>query len=189
MCSDGDCDCPAGEELCEGTCVDTQTDNDHCGACGAECNGEPECEAGTCTGCEGTLTACGDACVDTSSDEDHCGGCEDDCEDDETCIGGGCTPDVETEPCTPDYTVPDVADSVTTPNFGTTGPYCIKVNMSCVGGWGCNNTSGRTVQVNDTPMTCGDDVPAKVNGAYYFEFSAGSWNYASLTLWKGSCDD
>jgi hypothetical protein len=79
---------------------------------------------------------------------------------------------------------------VTTPNFGTKDAYCIKVNMSCIGGWGCNNTSGRTVQVNDAGRTCGEmPMPAKVNGAYYFEFtgSAAAFTWASLTLWKGGC--
>jgi len=111
------------------------------------------------------------------------------CTANETCVGGTCTAVVATEPCTPDYTVPN-GESTTTPNFGTKNAYCIKVNMTCVGGWGCNNTTGRTVQVNDAARTCGQvPMPAKVNGAYYFEFSGGAnaLTYASLTLWKGGC--
>jgi hypothetical protein len=138
------------------------------------------------------MTACGDLCVDTSSDEDHCGDCDDACETDETCVGGACTPVVETEPCTPDHTVPDGDTFPSEPSggFGTEGPYCIKVNMSCIGGWGCNNTTGRTLQVNDVATTCGQmPVPAKVNNAYYFEFTGGSsaLPWASITLWKGGC--
>jgi len=189
MCSDGECECPEGQEMCDDVCVDTQTNNDHCGECGAACTGEPECDAGTCTACDGELTACGDSCVDTNADEDHCGSCDGNCEDDETCVGGSCTPDVETEPCTPNYTVGDV-DTANVPSFGTEGPYCVKVNMSCVDGWNCSNTSGRTVQVNDTATTCGvTPLPAKVNGAYYFEFSGGTFSWASMAIWKGDCDD
>jgi hypothetical protein len=93
-----------------------------------------------------------------------------------------------TEPCTPNYTIAD-AETVTTPSFGTTGAYCIKANMACIGGWLCSNTSGRTVQVNDSARTCGQmPLPAKVNGAYYFEFTAGSFSYSSLTVWKGGCN-
>jgi hypothetical protein len=176
-----------GEVLCGSSCTDTDTDDENCGACDYECPGEPTCEGGACSACPTGETACGNECVDTLSDPDHCGGCSDPCPTGELCEGGSCTPVVVAEPCTPNYVVPD-SSGVTTPNFGTTGPYCVKVNMSCVGGWGCNNTSGRTLMVNDQTTACGAmPLPAKVNGAWYFEFSAGNFNYASLTLWKADC--
>ena len=40
--------CPSGQTLCDGSCIDTQSDSQHCGACGNVCNeGEP-CSEGTC---------------------------------------------------------------------------------------------------------------------------------------------
>jgi hypothetical protein len=65
-------------------------------------------------------------------------------------------------------------------------------------GWGCSNTLGRTVTVNgtvmktpadevmgnpqgDQPPGCGDwPLPAKVNGYYFFEFSAGTHTFTSF---------
>ena len=39
--------CPVGE-LCDGECVDTNMDNDHCGACGNACMGAMVCVDGGC---------------------------------------------------------------------------------------------------------------------------------------------
>jgi hypothetical protein len=175
--------------VCDGTCVDTSTSDAYCGNCTTACSGEPKCQDGACTKCSGSLTACGNSCVDTKTSKQHCGDCSTVCSATQTCVGGTCTTDVTTEPCTPNYTVGN-SESVTTPNFGTSDAYCIKVNMSCVGGWHCNNTTGRTVQVNDAARICDQmPMPAKVNGAYYFEFTGGASAvpYASLTLWKGGC--
>lgn len=41
--------CPAGTVDCGGVCVDTQTDRNHCGACGNSC-GPGTCQDGYCTG-------------------------------------------------------------------------------------------------------------------------------------------
>jgi hypothetical protein len=40
--------CPSGQTSCDGSCIDTQSNSQHCGACGNVCNtGEP-CSEGTC---------------------------------------------------------------------------------------------------------------------------------------------
>ena len=39
--------CPAGETPCAGTCVDLQTDDTNCGACGSPC-ALGSCDEGTC---------------------------------------------------------------------------------------------------------------------------------------------
>jgi len=50
-------------------------------------------------------------------------------------------------------------------------------------GWGCSNFAGRTVKVNGVEMTCGKTpMPAKVNGYYVFEISAGT-NTSSSLFW------
>jgi hypothetical protein len=44
----GNPSCSPGQALCDGSCIDTQSDSQHCGACGNVCNtGEP-CSEGTC---------------------------------------------------------------------------------------------------------------------------------------------
>jgi hypothetical protein len=68
-------------------------------------------------------------------------------------------------------------------NLGTTTAYCFKTPDS-IAGWGCSNFEGRTLKVNGTVETCGAlPLPAKVNGYYYFDVSAGSYSYAVITWW------
>jgi hypothetical protein len=44
----GNLSCSSGQTSCDGSCMDTQSDSQHCGACGNVCNtGEP-CSEGTC---------------------------------------------------------------------------------------------------------------------------------------------
>ncbi|MFC1730257.1 MopE-related protein [candidate division KSB1 bacterium] len=45
---DPSCGCPAGETDCSGTCVDTDLDDNNCGACGTVCAGGESCVAGVC---------------------------------------------------------------------------------------------------------------------------------------------
>ncbi len=40
--------CPAGETMCAGGCVDTNTNNDHCGRCNNACRGRTSCMDGMC---------------------------------------------------------------------------------------------------------------------------------------------
>ncbi len=40
--------CPSGQTSCDGTCIDTQSDSQHCGACGNVCNAEEPCSEGKC---------------------------------------------------------------------------------------------------------------------------------------------
>ena len=77
------------------------------------------------------------------------------------------------------------------PNPQTVGAFCFTTcdNITS-GGWGCMNMAGRTITVNGTAMTCppnggagGSTLPAKVNGAYTFSVSAGTYGYASIDWW------
>ncbi|KYF94352.1 hypothetical protein BE17_24785 [Sorangium cellulosum] len=81
----GECElsCQSGLLACDGTCVDPDTDRDHCGAtgdctgasagaacaAGEVCNGAGECELS----CQSGLVACDGTCVDPDTDRDHCG--------------------------------------------------------------------------------------------------------------------
>ncbi|AGB03298.1 Stigma-specific protein, Stig1 [Methanoregula formicica SMSP] len=40
--------CPSGQTLCDGSCIDTQSDSQHCGACGHICNTSEPCSEGKC---------------------------------------------------------------------------------------------------------------------------------------------
>lgn len=87
------------------------------------------------------------------------------------------TPSANSEPCSP-------ATSVTnnTGNFNTTGKVCYKTVQN-ISGWGCSNFDGRTVKVNGVQVACGGALPAKTNGAYYFDVSAGAYSWASMYWW------
>lgn len=47
-CVGGACQCPAGKTACNGTCVDTKSDKEHCGSCGRACGERQWCNAGVC---------------------------------------------------------------------------------------------------------------------------------------------
>ena len=82
-----------------------------------------------------------------------------------------------TEPCSP-------AVSVTngTGNLNTTGTACYKTTQN-ISGWGCSSFQGRTVKVNGALVACGGALPPKVNGANYFDVSAGAYTWASIYWW------
>ncbi len=93
----------AGATCCSGACVDTQTDPDDCGSCGAPCatpNATPECAAGACTiaACNAGYADCdgdaSDGCeVDINTNPAACGGCANACttvNGTPDCVNGAC---------------------------------------------------------------------------------------------------
>ncbi|WP_437953693.1 cadherin-like beta sandwich domain-containing protein [Sorangium sp. So ce296] len=99
--------CQSGLVACGGTCVDPDTDRDHCGAsgdctgsdAGAICGAGEICTHGACeASCAPPLVACGGACVDPSTDETYCGATGDcagasagaTCSAGEACVAGAC---------------------------------------------------------------------------------------------------
>jgi hypothetical protein len=89
-CTSGECNCPAGQELCGDTCLDTQADPQNCGGCGAACDANKVCWMGVCADTCADLTDCNGGCVDTQSNPDHCGACDNACEIGNACDQGGC---------------------------------------------------------------------------------------------------
>jgi len=87
--------------------------------------------------------------------------------------GGG------SEPCVPSKTIAG-SGSGNSGSFGTTGAVCFRTADN-IQGWACSNMTGRTIKVNGVVLTCGAvPLPAKVNGYYYFDASAGGVDYASI---------
>jgi hypothetical protein len=88
--------------LCDGACVDLQTDPANCGACG----NDVAQSGGTCQGgalaCASNLLACDGACVDAQTDSSNCGACGKTCGIPGilpvNCLAGQC------EACTPGAT-------------------------------------------------------------------------------------
>ena len=86
---------PTMSTTCGFTCVDTQTNNAHCGACDNRCTDGKVCMAGmcrvplTCTVGQTNCTPTG--CVDSQTDPRHCGNCMTACPVGQLCRAGVCS--------------------------------------------------------------------------------------------------
>jgi hypothetical protein len=77
---------------CGGVLVNTQSDNNNCGACGNVCLSGYCCDNGNCVlSCQAGLTDCGGTCINLQSDNNNCGSCGTNCPAGYECISGSCT--------------------------------------------------------------------------------------------------
>ncbi|HXX66616.1 MAG TPA: hypothetical protein VEK07_05520, partial [Polyangiaceae bacterium] len=78
------------------TCVNEQSDNLNCGACGNACGAQEVCSSGSChSQCVTGQTLCTPSsgspyCADTQSDSANCGTCGNTCAAGQECSGGAC---------------------------------------------------------------------------------------------------
>jgi hypothetical protein len=73
---------PSFPDCCDEECVNLDTDEDNCGACGVECPNNLQCLNGVC-GCPAPLIRCGDICV-----ADICCTIDQGCTDSGVCCDG-----------------------------------------------------------------------------------------------------
>lgn len=85
-----------------------------------------------------------------------------------------------TSDCTCDVGCDAVRTSAGTLN--TTGAVCYEIT-SDIKGWTAWELAGRVIEVNDVLVYPGAPLPPKINGKYYFGFSAGSYPWAGWTHW------
>ena len=109
LCSNGRCAnaCVGGQIVCDGRCVDPQTDMNFCGATGnckdenvgEKCTDGRFCSGALCaTSCQEGLFLCDDKCVDGTTNPYYCGVTSDctetsngtKCEDTQVCVSGKC---------------------------------------------------------------------------------------------------
>ena len=109
LCSNGRCAnaCVGGQIVCDGRCVDPQTDMNFCGATGnckdenvgEKCTDGHFCSGALCaTSCQEGLFLCDDKCVDGTTNPYYCGVTSDctetsngtKCEDTQVCVSGKC---------------------------------------------------------------------------------------------------
>jgi hypothetical protein len=94
VCTNGKCasSCASSQTLCNGACVDTQSDSSNCGSCGNACPYGQTCSTGTCTNiCTNTTTTyCFGTCVNEQTDNLHCGSCGHSCTSEEHCVSAKC---------------------------------------------------------------------------------------------------
>jgi hypothetical protein len=85
----GGCDA-AAPDVCNGTCVDLNSDPENCGECDHSCGPIDYCQDGECVDCDPGLFACDNVCIDISNDPDNCGACGKACDEGLTCEGYQC---------------------------------------------------------------------------------------------------
>jgi len=86
--------CGTGEAFCGGACIDVQSNNNNCGACGTVCPAGQSCRTGTCTpNCAPSESLCGTpaACVNTQTNAANCGACGNACPTGQMCVMGSCS--------------------------------------------------------------------------------------------------
>jgi hypothetical protein len=77
--------------FCHGSCVRTESDALHCGACDAACPGDFPCAGGICTCPYPEWSPCpGRYCAHLGLDEYNCGACGNRCEAGQQCLAGAC---------------------------------------------------------------------------------------------------
>ncbi len=65
------------------------------------------------------------------------------------------------------------------------GAACYRTNVTIPDGWQCSNCDGRTIEVDNMTVTIGQfPLPAQWSDGYtYFAFSAGTYAYASFSVY------
>ncbi|AUX39414.1 uncharacterized protein SOCE26_008050 [Sorangium cellulosum] len=188
-------ECSDGLSLCDGQCVDTQANADHCGACGIACAEGQGCAEGRCrggeggggeggggeggggeggegggggpdSGCEEGETACAGVCADLESSPYHCGACGKACAEGQICEGGECACGEGLEQCE------DVCVSVQSDraNCGECGNSCSPtqqcVEGACTCSEGLEDCDGACANLQTSELHCGTCNVACARGAF-----------------------
>lgn len=146
-------ECSASQTECDGDCIDTETDPDHCGDCGEACSDDEVCSMGECSlECAGDLTDCGGACVDLERDSAHCRECGRECMMGQTCRSGVCVCPEGEELCAGRCVPEEDCEPTTTSDAGGAGgaggTSTTTVSTTSQGGGGSSTT--------ETTSTTGD---------------------------------
>jgi uncharacterized protein YjdB len=143
----GPVECVNGGMPCAPGCIDAQTDNANCGACGHACTGNLTCSSGVC--CAPGQAVCNGACVDLQSDPKNCGACGTACTSN-ACSNASCCPLGYTACADGCVDLQNDAN-----NCGTCGNPCLN-GQTCCGG-SCTDTS-------TDPNNCGTCALACASG-------------------------
>lgn len=130
--------CQDGTVRCDGDCVDTQTDEDHCGGCNSPCIGDLTCVGGQCL----PVALCrqdadcfnnpnGNHCIRDASGVPACG-----CRPESPSNVRNCGPNGSCSRCCGDSECTEI-------NPHLYCGYCTEPNVNgCTGGCGCNYAAG-----------------------------------------------
>src|SRR5262249_19250919 len=128
-CQNFFCTCPDGTTDCGDACVNTESDDNNCGACGIVCTGGKSCQNGVCT-CPNGGTDCGGTCTNVLFDDARGGGWGNACDANQACFLGKCGCSDTTKL----YCNGQCIDGFSDPNnCGNCGNVC-PAGQDCVGG-------------------------------------------------------
>lgn len=173
--------CNEDQGACDHVADDSACDN------GLFCDGAERCDAAL--GCAGGEPPCRDGLCDEASDS--CGGpictSDADCADDdfcngvEVCASGACSPGTSWgQAC---YDAAPLSRNQQSGSFNTRGERWFVVTDT-INGWQASEVQGRTIRVNGVVRTPGQmPLPPRVDGRYYFQFTAGQNTWASWSFW------
>lgn len=84
--------CSSGQSLCNGQCVDLQTDTNNCGTCGNNCTPGDICNKGNCEPplCLSPNMLCSGVCINPNINLNNCGSCGNVCGTNMLCTNGVC---------------------------------------------------------------------------------------------------
>lgn len=174
--------CGGTTTACGGTCVDTATDDAHCGGCEAPCATGTYCSGGVCTlNCGAGQTACNGTCQLTVSDALHCGGCGLPCGLGQFCDDGACAAACTGTLC------PLVSGVDACVHLDRNPQHCGACGATCQAGQECSNgicvascPAGRTrcgdqcVDVRSTASHCGSCTQACAEGVACVDGACGA---------------
>jgi cysteine-rich repeat protein len=150
--------CPMGRVRCGARCVDTSSDNAHCGGCDRPCATGATCSSGIC-GYPVGQGLCMGRCVNTQSDIMNCGACGNACAAGQLCVAGACSTSCAAPMMTCGGSCVDLRTDAA--HCGSCGNAC-PAGQSCVAGactLVCTAPSiacmGRCVNVTNDPSHCG----------------------------------
>lgn len=146
--------------MCGAACVDPQSNNQHCGACGNTCSSGTVCTKGTCQPLCANGSLCAGACVDTRSDSKHCGQCGVSCQVGEVCNDGSCDLQCKAGLTACQGACVDLAND--DQHCGACGNACDKAEvctagscqLSCVGG--TKACAGSCINTQNDRYNCGE---------------------------------
>ncbi|WP_437636266.1 MXAN_6577-like cysteine-rich protein [Sorangium sp. So ce854] len=180
--------CTDGQTQCEGQCVDTQTDDLHCGACDGACAEGQRCTEGRCEGAAGgggaggeggegggegggeacgeDETLCGARCVDLESDAANCGDCGVQCGAGRVCAAGDCACSAELTECD-DACVDVQSDRAHCGGCGAPcGPSQLCVEGACACAAELTECGGACVNLETSEQHCGGCDNACERGSF-----------------------
>lgn len=145
-CTQGICRARCGglaSQLCDGICVDLQTDLESCGGCGHACPSGQVCYGGDCVAtCGFPYLTCGAGtaghCANLLEDVQNCGACGQDCAVGSVCAQGQCAADCRSGTACPGLCVGAQTDSQ---NCGACGVVCPE-GAHCNGFGECSTVCG-----------------------------------------------